>query len=170
MSLTDRPRGDYRSAQHEGGSVQLPSALITLAQHARNERDAAHAVLRQAQARARAARAQADQLCSYRNEYHQRWSARFRQPASPELLQCYQGFVQRLGQAIDQQEQQLSMADARVQAATATLLQREQRLAAVGKLIERREASAALSARRREQRQLDESAARYSALAMPAHA
>ena len=78
-------------------------ALIQLLDHERRVRDAALLGLRDAEGTAGTADAQAQQLHAYRSDYVERWSARFREPGSVALMQCYQGFMQRLEQAITQQ-------------------------------------------------------------------
>lgn len=141
------------------------SSLHTLLTQAQAQRDTALRALRQTEAAAQAAQGQADQLGHYRTEYHQRWTLRFRDSGTPELLQCYLGFAERLDQAIAQQGGVLQQALARVRQAADQLLAREQRVAAVAKLIERRSAVARLAANRSEQRLMDESAARFGSAA-----
>ena len=63
----------------------------------------------------------AQQLHAYRSEYVERWSARFREPAASALMQCYQGFMQRLEQAITQQRNAVQLANARLEQARQTL-------------------------------------------------
>ncbi len=67
------------------------------------ERDAALAHHRSTLAAHEAARSQAEQLVSYRREYEQRWNAQFRREGKIELVRCYQGFMERLTQAVDGQ-------------------------------------------------------------------
>ena len=134
--------------------------LKTLLERAETERDQAAGVLRQAEALEARARDQAEQLTSYRQEFDQRWTLRFRQAGSRELLDCRQAFGERLAQAITGQTGSLQQASQRVGLARQALLQREQRVAAVRKLIERREAELLRLAGRREQRADDESALR----------
>lgn len=136
------------------------TTLTTLLGHAEAERDAALSALRQAEAAAAQARGQAEQLQNYRAQYQQRWSAQFRQSGAIEVVQCYQGFSQRLEQAIGQQGQVAGQAEARVEQARALLVEREQRVAAVRKLIERRTQEQRRMAERREQRSTDEAAQR----------
>ncbi|GAB4037569.1 MAG: hypothetical protein Fur0014_05440 [Rubrivivax sp.] len=135
-------------------------SLQALLGHAERERDAALAALRRAEEQAARAQAQADQLARYRSEYRQRWGERFARSATVELLQCHHGFGQRLDQAIDQQARQCTQAAQRVAQAQALVLQREQRLAAVRKLIERRVVAAQRVAERRDQKRSDEAAQR----------
>jgi len=136
------------------------ATLATVLQHAQTERDQALAAMRQAEAAAEAARQQHAQLHSYRSEYRERWTSRFRQQGTVELLHCYQGFAGRLDQAITLQNRSADQADQRLQKARELLLAKEQRMAAVGKLIERRRAELHRINERREQRQTDETAAR----------
>jgi flagellar FliJ protein len=144
------------------------ATLNTVLEHARSQRDAALAALRRAQASAEAARTQADQLGGYRCEYRQRWTERFREPGSIELLQCVQGFAGRLDQAIAMQSNTVRQTELRLQQARELVLAREQRVAAIGKLIERRLAEARRDADRREQRQLDEASTRIGMAARKA--
>ena len=136
------------------------ASLTTLLEQAEAERDAAQTVLRKCEASAAAAATQAEQLEAYRGQYQQRWQTQFRQAGAIELLQCYQGFGQRLDQAVQQQNQITAQAQARMQNARAALIAREQRVAAVRKLIERRQAEQLRVAERRDQRATDEAAAR----------
>jgi flagellar FliJ protein len=138
-------------------------SLTTLLEHAEAERDAALAALRHTEAAAAAAQGQLDQLQEYRTQYQQRWSAQFRQAGSIELLQCYQGFAQRLEQAIGQQGQVVAQAEKRAQQARAVVLEREQRVAAVRKLMERRQQEQNRVDERRDQRATDEAAQRSRA-------
>lgn len=136
------------------------ATLAAVLQHAQTERDQALAALRQAEAAAKAAHQQHEQLHSYRGEYRERWTQRFRQQGTVELLHCYQGFAGRLDQAITLQNQSADQADVRLQKARELLLAKEQRMAAVGKLIERRRTELQRINERREQRQTDETASR----------
>lgn len=139
------------------------ASLTTLLEQAEADRDAALQVLRQCEAAAASAAAQAEQLLAYRGQYQQRWSTQFRHTGTVELLQCYQGFGQRLEVAINHQAQVQAQTQARAENARRELLAREQRVAAVRKLIERRQAEQLRVAERREQRATDEAAARRHA-------
>lgn len=134
--------------------------LTTLLQRAEAERDNAQQVLRQAESLQAHAQAQADQLHSYRSEFDQRWTLRFRQEGSRELLDCRQAFGERLEQAISGQVSSAQQLGHRVALARKALLQREQRVAVVRKLIERRRVELDRIARRHEQRSEDEAALR----------
>lgn len=136
------------------------SMLQTLLQRAENERDTAALALRQAEALVAQAEQQGQALQAYRGDYDQRWSQRFQQSGTPELLHCHRGFGQRLDQAIQHQQINAQQLGNRVQQARSLLLAREQRVAAVGKLIARRQAELQALANRRDQRQTDEAAQR----------
>jgi len=135
-------------------------SLQSVLQHAESERDAAATTLRQAEAAAARSDAQASQLSQYRGDYRQRWSAQFALGGTASLLHCHHGFGQRLDQAIAQQQLHCASAAQRVAQARGVLQAREQRVAAVRKLIERRLAGLRQQADRREQKQTDEAAQR----------
>ena len=137
--------------------------LQTLLQRAEAERDTALATLRQAEALVQQAEQQAQQLQGYRSEYDQRWTARFQEHGTAELLHCHRGFGQRLDHAITMQLTNSRQLGNRVQQARETLVAREMRVAGVRKLIERRQAELAKIAARRDQYQTDEAAQRASA-------
>lgn len=143
-----------------GLAHQSLQSLQSVLQHVESERDTAAAALRQAEAAAARHEAQAGQLGQYRGDYRQRWSAQFALGGSTTLLSCHHGFGQRLDQAIDQQRLQCDNATKRVAQARSVLQAREQRVAAVRKLIERRVAALRQGADRRDQKQTDEAAQR----------
>ncbi|EHR69159.1 flagellar export protein FliJ [Burkholderiales bacterium JOSHI_001] len=137
-----------------------PGSLLILQDNERTTRDQARMALHDCRQLADHAQAQADQLQQYRADYLQRWSTQFRQQGGIELMQCYQGFMLRLDEAIAQQASAVQHAQMRVQNALAHLAECELRLASVGKLIERRQAEAQRVAQQREQRSSDEAAQR----------
>lgn len=134
--------------------------LQTLLDHALAERDSAAAALRQAEAQTEQAQAQGRALSDYRNEQDQRWLLRLRQASGPELLHHHRNFGQRLDQAIHLQAGQAEQLGQRLRQARALLQMREQRVAAVRKLIDRRQAELQQITQRREQRHTDEAAQR----------
>jgi flagellar protein FliJ len=137
-----------------------PGSLLTLQDNERTTRDQARRALHDCRHLAERAQAQADQLLQYRADYLQRWSTQFRQQGGIELMQCYQGFVLKLDEAIAQQGAAVQHAMMRVENAMAHLAECELRLASVGKLIERRQAEVQRVAQQREQRASDEAAQR----------
>lgn len=138
-------------------------ALNQLLEHERRTRDEALLDLREAETAREAADSQAAQLDAYRDEYVQRWGARFREPGSVTLMQCYQGFMQRLDQAIGQQQATVQVAHRRLDHARAALREYERRVASVEKLIERRGQQLQRQQARREQALSDEVALRMHA-------
>jgi len=135
-------------------------ALIQLLDHERRVRDVTLLGLRDAEGTAGQADAQAKQLDAYRSEYAERWSARFREPGSVALMQCYQGFLQRLEQAISQQRATVQLAQTRLEQARQALSDNERRVASVERLIQRRAQQEQQRAARREQSHSDEIAQR----------
>ena len=136
--------------------------LLTLLAQAESERDAALAHSQRQDAAERTAQAQADQLLGYRRDYEARWGEHFSRSAKIELLHCYQGFIERLNQAIDQQARTAAHAANQAAIASAELREAELRVASVRKLIERRVGELQLREDKREQKQGDEFAARVA--------
>jgi flagellar FliJ protein len=140
---------------------QLQPLTALLAQTER-QRDLALADQMKARAAADAAQRQAEQLLDYRRDYEQRWNAQFTQSGSIELMRCYQGFTERLTQAVEQQLRAARQANAALARAADAVREREVQVAAVRTLMERRMAEARTAARRHEQRETDELAARVA--------
>lgn len=137
-------------------------SLLTLLAHAERERDAALAALRGCQIEQRNAQAQADQLRLYRRDYELRWSEAFGRGGGIAIVQCYQGFVTRLTQAIEQQTHVAQLAAARLAQAEAAWRECELRVASVGKLIGRRNLALRDLENRREQKLQDDQATRMA--------
>ena len=78
--------------------------LLALMAQTERERDEAWARAQQAAQAQQAADTQVEQLLSYRREYEQRWSTQFRSEGAIELVHCYRGFMDRLTQALEQQQ------------------------------------------------------------------
>jgi flagellar FliJ protein len=135
-------------------------ALTTLLKQAEGERDNALVLMQQAQKRTDAARTQHEQLIAYRGQYRQRWSQQFSTPAAIEIVQCYQGFGDRLEQAIAHQEQVVGQCSAQAERMRQLLQERELRVASVRKLIERRQQEQRRLEDRRDQKLTDEAAQR----------
>jgi flagellar FliJ protein len=125
-------------------------------------RDAAHGAVGAAVRQAEAAQVQLDGLARYRTEYHKRWSTQFAQGAPIDIVRCYHGFVDRLDQAVAQQQGSVRMAQLGVDSARQRLVEREIRVATVERLIQRRQDLLARIADRRETKNLDELAQRRS--------
>ncbi len=137
-------------------------SLLTLLSHAERERDAALAALRCLQIEQRNAKAQADQLQNYRRDYEQRWSSEFSRSGEIAIVHCYQGFVTRLGQAIEQQSHVAQIAAQRLAQAETVWRECELRVASIGKLIGRRNLTLRDQESRREQKLQDDQATRMA--------
>jgi flagellar FliJ protein len=144
-------------------------SLAALLAHAERERDEALADRFRAEAASRAAAAQAEQLVAYRRDYERRWSAEFCRDGKIELVRCYQGFMQRMTQAVEQQERIAAHAAVHAERADAIVRGHEIRAAALRKLLERRLREAEIAVARREQKETDDRAARaaWSRLTAP---
>ena len=140
--------------------MSAPQALNTLLEHAGTARDAAQAGQQRALQALQAARQQAVQLSDYRRDYAQRFGSPFQQRGQIALLQCYQGFMQRLDDAVAQQQRVVEQQATRAGEAQALLLAAELRVASVRKLIERRVAETGRAQARSEQKDSDELASR----------
>lgn len=137
-------------------------ALSLALEQAEKQRDEAQAAYQRLLRAAEGARQQAQQLLDYRSEYQQRWSTQFRHSGTVAILQCYQGFMERLNGAIEQQDAAVARSQAQLDAARQALLERETRVAAIRKLIERRQAQAEAAQQRRDQKATDEQASRLA--------
>ena len=134
--------------------------LRFLIAQAERQRDEALGELMKAERVRRAAAAKAEDLVSYRRDYEQRWSAQFCREGQIELVRCYQGFMERLSQAVDQQAHAAAQAVLQVERATALVRGHEMRAAGLLKLMARRQRAGRIDAERGEQRQSDDRAAR----------
>ena len=134
--------------------------LLALLAQTERERDVAWSEAQLAAQAQQAAAAQADQLLTYRREYEQRWGAQFKSEGRMELVLCYRGFIDRLTQAVDQQQRVAQHAAGQMERTREVLRDHEIRVASVRKLIERRNQELRLSADRADQKQTDEFGAR----------
>jgi flagellar protein FliJ len=133
-------------------------ALNLLLERATQERDRLIGELRRGEEVALRARRQGEQLIGYRGEYMQRWSSQFGRGGAIEIVHCYQSFMQRLDEAVEQQQRQIDAAEHGVAAVRQLLTQAELRVASVRKLIERRQQEQQRASERSEQRETDETA------------
>ena len=136
--------------------------LIALLAQTERQRDLALADQVKAQSTSEAAQVQADQLLSYRREYERRWRAQFCEEGRIELVRCYQGFVERLTQAVDQQARAAHSAQIQLERATTIVREHELKLAAVGRVVEQRLTESRRDGERYDQKQTDELAARVA--------
>lgn len=99
---------------------------------------------------------QMQQLRQYSDETEQRWLQGAQISTSPELLQHHYQFMARLSQAIGLQEGVLRNSQQRIDTARQVLLAAEFKLASLKQVVASRQASAAKTRARREQKQMDE--------------
>ena len=137
----------------------MTQALQSLLEHAERERDEALACLVQAEDSSRRLRQQLEQLQAYRADCEARSPGSGGKAAPIELLRCHQGFALRLDQALAQQSGLLQSAESQLQLQRQLLLERETRVAAVRKLVERRLHEHQRSLARLDQKRSDEAAA-----------
>jgi len=135
-------------------------ALSLLLAQAERQRDEALAEQFKAESMRRDAAAQAEQLVAYRREYEQRWGAEFCRDGKIELVRCYQGFIERLTQAVEQQERAAAHAAIQAERAEAIVRGHEVRAGALRKLVERRLRQGEIAAARLEQKDSDDRAVR----------
>lgn len=134
--------------------------LLILIEQAERQRDEARARRSRADAALQAAEQQQSQLGDYRQESEVRWLAQFREGAAITLLQTFHEFSARLQSAVEMQAQQVERQHRECERAAAVHVAAEQKLAAIRKLFDQRAQSLLLGALRREQKQMDELAAR----------
>lgn len=142
--------------------MNTPAALQTLLDQAIAQRDNALAAHRRAIVALQGAQAQAEQLLAHRKDTMDRAGARAQSNANLVMMQSYQGFMQRLDDAVRQQQARVDAAMARRQSAEHLLVAAEQRVASVRKLIEGRLALAGQIAAKIEQKASDEFASRIA--------
>jgi len=136
--------------------------LIALLAQTERQRDLALADQTKAHAAAEAAQTQAEQLLAYRREYEQRWSVQFSREGRIELVRCYQAFIERLSQAVEQQARNAHVAKAQLERAMTIARDLEIKLAAVRRVVEQRLADNHRAVQRDDQKQTDELAARVT--------
>jgi flagellar protein FliJ len=137
----------------------MTGSLQAVLEQAQSRRDAALAQTLHAEEAAQRARAQEQQLQDYRADYQRRSPTQVShtgQPVSMELVRCHDGFMQRLDQAVAQQITRRTQLEQAAAAERETLLALELHVAAIGRLMQRRRAEAAVREQRAEQRQTDE--------------
>lgn len=136
----------------------MTASLSSVLQVAQAERDRTLADVQRAEAHWRRAQAQAEQLRAYRAEYQQRWAAQFARGGRPEIVAHWRSFTERLDEAVAAQHGAVAAAQAQCEHVRTALVQAEMRVAAVSRLIERRQGEQRRVLALREQRQIDEQA------------
>jgi len=135
-------------------------SLEVLLEREESDRDTLALRVRQAQTHLERLQAQAVQFTQHRADYTTRWQQQFHQAGGIEIVQCYRSFMQRLDLAMYHLEQQRGQAEVNLARQRHHLVQAETRVAAIRKLIQRRQQTYVLAQQRREQKQADEVAQR----------
>lgn len=137
----------------------MTQSLQPLLSHAEHERDEAMATLLQTEENGRRLRQQWDQLQSYHADYEARAPGLGGRTATIDALRGHHAFMQRLDQALAQQQGLLQATEQRIAQQRQQLLELEIRVASVRKLQDRRLQEAQRNTQRLEQRRSDDSAA-----------
>ncbi len=136
----------------------MSQVLQTLIEYAEQQRDEAMAALLQAEDAARRWRQLWQLLLVYDASYAPRAPPPGGRAAPIDALRSHHAFMLRLQQAMAQQQALLQTAETQVQSERTLLLQREIRVAALGKLAQRREGQERRSTLRLDQQRSDEAA------------
>ncbi len=126
---------------------------------ARRQRDEAARLLAVARQGWLSQQMQLDQLQGYAQETDARWSLAAGRTSAPEVMHHHYQFMQRLDQAMAMQNKTMDAQARHVDECATALRAAETRLESLKQLLERREAGAAVQQRRKEQKQVDETAA-----------
>ncbi|MCY7316950.1 MAG: flagellar export protein FliJ [Rubrivivax sp.] len=136
----------------------MTQPLQTLIEHAERERDAALAGVLQADENLRRLQTQQQQLQAYQADYASRAPALGGHSATIAQLRAHHAFMQRLQQALLQQQGVVAQAEGQLRQRREQLLACEIRLASVAKLVERRLQEVLRQSARQEQKRSDEAA------------
>lgn len=134
--------------------------LLLAVDLATRQRDAASQALAETQQVLLQARQQLAQLETYARETEVRWELHGQRSTTLELMSHHYQFMDRLSQAMDMQGSVLREQEGRVEMARLVLVRADQRLASFKTVCERRRAELARQQLRKEQREVDEIAAR----------
>jgi len=129
-------------------------------ENAEKARDQAVAELEGGKRAYESARQQAQSLTDWRREYQAKWQSQFRQTGGMEIMRCYQDFMDRLAEAVADQDKRVEQARLYMERCREQLIERERKVAAVAQLMERRQVEMLQKQNRQEQKATDEVAAR----------
>jgi len=141
-------------------TTALLQPLLALLEQAERERDEAVLTMERSRKAMTEAANQVQSLRQWRSDYQAKWGAQFAQIGRAEIIRCYQEFMQRLTEAIADQERTAEQRSLTFNTLRAQVQQFEQRVIAVTQLIERRQKEMSLAEQRREQKVTDELASR----------
>ena len=135
------------------------NSLAVAVEVASRKRDDARQALQDMLAAQQAARAQLDQLEDYARETQARWGMKADTTMKPEVMYHHYQFMDRLGHAAGLQTSVVGDQEARVENARRGLMEAEQRLASLRKVVEQRRRELEQAQARIDQKQTDERAA-----------
>ena len=136
----------------------LKSILLAI-DVATRQRDEVGKLLAQIQRNWHGAQEQIEQLESYAADTESKWTISSQVRATPEVMQHYYQFMERLQQAVGLQRHVVSGVEQEFAAAKKLLLGADIRLASLNQLLEKRQSGIERIQAGREQKQLDEFAA-----------
>lgn len=142
---------------------QADTGLNALLEQAQTARDEAFSQFESARKAHEQARQQLQSLHDFRQQYQDRWRQQFQQASGMEIMRSYQEFMNRMSEAEAEQVRRTELAQAHLERNRTLLLERERKVAAVTKLMERRAGEQALKEQRRDQKATDETASRLHA-------
>jgi flagellar FliJ protein len=142
---------------------QADTGLIALLEQAQAERDEALSQFENARKAHDHARQQLQSLHDFRQQYQDRWRHQFSQGSGMEIMRSYQEFMNRMTEAEVEQSRRVELAASSAERLRGVLIERERKVAAVTKLMERRANEQSLKEQRRDQKATDEMASRLHA-------
>jgi flagellar FliJ protein len=140
--------------------MSAQSPLLLVLENAEKARDQAVAELEGGKRAYDAARQQSQSLTDWRREYQNKWQSQFRQTGGMEIMRCYQDFMERLAEAVTDQDKRVEQARLYMERCREQLIERERKVAAVAQLMERRHVEMQQKQNRQDQKATDEVAAR----------
>lgn len=141
-------------------------SLLVVLEQAKSSRDHAFVMLESSRKILEDAKFKLQSLHNFRSQYEERWQGQFKQAGGMEIVRCYQDFMARLSNAVDEQASRVAHLQRDHDNRKTDLLELERKLAAVQKLIDRRQHEMMQTSMRMEQRDTDEMATRL-ALSQP---
>lgn len=141
-----------------------PFPLDTLLNLAHQNNDAATRKLGKLNHQAQNAQARLSALQQYRRDYQRQFDESAKGGISPASMRNFQNFIDRLDQAIRQQQQEIEKANSSVQKGRHELLDSTRKMKSFDTLAQRHVESERKTETRSEQRLQDEQSGRYAAL------
>lgn len=148
--------------------MNKPFPLDTLLNLAHLKNDAATRKLGKLNHQEQSAQSRLAALQQYRRDYQQQFEETAKNGMSPADMRNFQSFIDRLDQAIHQQQQEISKAHTSVQKGRSELLDSTRKMKSFDTLAQRHVESERKLEAKSEQRLQDEQSGRFAALHAPA--